>query len=159
MSGKELEIFTDGACSGNPGPAGIGAVIREGGVTIRALTQGIGQATNNIAEYTALLYALQEALVLRADKVSVYSDSELMCRQIRGEYKIKNPALQQLFDQIQHLLRGIREFRIQHVPREQNTEADKLAREAIAKEQAKAVASPREAEGRKVRAPKDHAPC
>ena len=128
---KRLEIYTDGACSGNPGPAGIGFVIRENGRVVRECAKGIGNATNNIAEYTALIYALQEALILKADEVDVKSDSELMCRQIQGIYKVKNPNIVPLFDQIRHLLQGFRSFSITHVFRQDNKEADALSKKAI----------------------------
>ncbi len=115
---KTLDIFTDGACSGNPGPAAIGIVIKSGGETIGTISRPIGEATNNIAEYTALIFALQEALILKAEHVRVFTDSELMYRQIIGQY------------QVHHVLRG------------KNKEADDLAKKAIKQEQAKVVASP-----------------
>ncbi len=137
---KKFEIYTDGACSGNPGPAGIGFVIRENGKIIKECAKGIGAATNNIAEYTALIYALQEALILKADAVSVKSDSELMCRQIQGIYKVKNANIKPLFDQIQHLVGGFRSFKIEHVFRQENKDADALSKKAI-KKQVKVFAS------------------
>ena len=151
---KKLEIFTDGASSGNPGPAAIGVVIKENGKTVKTISKTIGNATNNVAEYTALVFALQEALVQQASEVNVKTDSELLYKQIIGEYKIKNEPLKLFFEQVQHLLKGFKVFKIQHVPREQNKEADKLAQKAISakgasalltasseKEQAKVVAS------------------
>ena len=138
---KNLEIFTDGASSGNPGPAAIGVVIKENGKTIKTLAKDIGTATNNIAEYVALVFALQEALVQRATQISVFTDSELLYKQVMGEYKIKNAQLKLFFEQVQHLRTGFKVFTIQHVPREQNKEADRLAQKAIHKEQAKVVAS------------------
>ena len=131
---KKFEIYTDGACSGNPGPAGIGFVIREKGKTIKEGSKGIGDATNNIAEYTALVYALQEALMLKADEVEVKADSELMCRQIQGIYKVKNANIKPLFEQVKHLVSGFRSFKIDHVRREGNTEADALSKKAIKKQ-------------------------
>jgi len=128
---KKLEIFTDGACSGNPGPAGIGVVIRHGGKVIREISKPIGLATNNIAEYTALIYALQEALILKADEVVVKSDSELMCQQIAGFYKVKHENIKPLFEQAKHLSTGFKRFRLEHVRREKNEEADKLSRQGI----------------------------
>ena len=103
-------------------------------------SQAIGPATNNIAEYTALIYALQEALILRADKVRVNTDSELLYNQIKGSYKIKNTNLKFLCAQIQHLLTGFKTVEIKHVPRQDNRKADMLAAKAIKKEQAKMVA-------------------
>lgn len=137
---KTLDIYTDGACSGNPGPAGIGFVIRENGKTLREFSQDIGQATNNIAEYTAVIYALQEALILKADKVRVRSDSELLCRQIQGKYQVKNVHIRPLFDQVRHLISGFCSFEIEHVPRHQNKDADALSKNAV-KKQAKVFAS------------------
>ena len=137
---KQLEIYTDGACSGNPGPAGIGFVIRENGRIIKECSKGIGDGTNNIAEYTALIYALQEALILKADAVDVKSDSELMCCQIQGIYKVKNANIKLLFDQVQHLISGFRSFKIEHVLRQKNMEADALSKKAI-KKQVKVFAS------------------
>jgi len=141
---KQLEIFTDGACSGNPGPAGIGFLIRKDGKVLKEFSQPIGEATNNIAEYTALIYALQEALILRADEVYVKSDSELMCRQVQGIYKVKDPNIRSLFDQVQHLIRGFRSFHIDHVLRQNNKDADALSKKAI-KKQAKVFASAEDA--------------
>lgn len=134
-----LEIFVDGACSGNPGPAAIGVVLRQDGKTVKEVSQAIGDATNNIAEYSALVYALQEALVLKADRVKVFTDSELVFSQVNGSYKVKSEHLKFLFDQVQHLKRGFQHVTITHIPREQNKEADKLATTAL-KKQAKTVA-------------------
>ena len=129
----KLEIFTDGGCSGNPGEAAIGVVIKNGGKTVKTLALSIGQGTNNIAEYKGLIYALQEALILKADEVSVKTDSELMCKQVSGEYKVKHENIKPLFVQVKHLVTGFKSFRITHVPREQNTEADALVRQVLKK--------------------------
>lgn len=137
---KTLELFIDGACKGNPGPAAVGAVIKDNGKTIRNISKAIGHATNNIAEYMALVYALQEALILRADKIRVYTDSELLCKQVNGSYRIKNPQLKFLYDQVEHLLSGFKDAEIKHIPREKNRGADRLASKAISKEQVKATA-------------------
>ncbi len=137
---KELEIFVDGACEGNPGPAGIGVVIRENQKIIKNISKSIGQATNNIAEYTAFIHALQEALILKADKLKLHTDSELLYNQLKGTYKVKNEQLKTLFDEVKHLAEGFELIDVQLIPREKNKEADKLATSAI-KEQAKVVAS------------------
>ena len=129
----KLEIFTDGGCSGNPGPAAIGVVIKEGDKTIKTLARAIGQGTNNIAEYTALIVALQEALILKADEVSVKTDSELMCKQVSGAYAVKHENIKPLFAQVKHLVTGFKTFQITHVPREQNSEADALVRQVLKK--------------------------
>ena len=84
---KELEIFIDGASKGNPGPSGIGVVICRDGQTIKNISSFIGNTTNNVAEYTALLYGLQEALLLKAKVVKINTDSELLYRQIKKIYK------------------------------------------------------------------------
>lgn len=138
---KVLEIYTDGACSGNPGAASIGVVIYENGEKIKEISKAIGDATNNIAEYTALIYALQEALILKADQLNVFTDSELMHRQVTGQYKVKNPNIQLLFDQVQHLLKGFEKVSINHILREKNKEADRLATNAIKNNRVKTVAS------------------
>ena len=128
----KLEIFTDGACSGNPGPGGIGVVIRHDGKVIKEISEPIGeQVTNNIAEYTALIYGLREALVLKADEVLAKTDSELMCEQIGGRYKVKHANIMPLYEQVNRLAQGFKHFRLEHIPREQNGQADKLSRQAI----------------------------
>ena len=129
----KLEIFTDGGCSGNPGPAAIGVVIKDGGKNVKTLSRYIGQGTNNIAEYTALIYALQEALILKADEVSVKTDSELMSKQVSGAYAVKHENIKPLFSQVKHLVAGFKSFQITHVPREQNSEADALVRQVLKK--------------------------
>lgn len=122
-----LEIYTDGACSGNPGPAAIGVVIRNQQQIVKEISQSIGLATNNIAEYTALICGLQEALKLKADEVLVRTDSQLMYEQIMGNYKVKHENIRPLFEEVKKLIEGFRQVEFKHVPREQNKEADKLA--------------------------------
>ena len=129
----KLEIFTDGGCSGNPGPAAIGVVIKGNGAIVKTISKYIGQGTNNIAEYTALIYALQEALILKADEVDIKTDSQLMQKQVVGEYAVKHEGIKPLFEQVKHLMAGFKKVNIQHVPREQNCEADLLVRQAIKK--------------------------
>jgi len=129
----KLEIFTDGGCSGNPGPAAIGVVIKDGPKIVKTLSRAIGMGTNNIAEYTALIVALQEALILKADEVSVKTDSELMCKQLDGIYKVKHENIKPLFEQVKHLVTGFKSFQIKHVPREQNAQADALVRQVLKK--------------------------
>jgi ribonuclease HI len=123
-----LVIHIDGASRGNPGPAGIGIVIKnESGSVLFESGQSIGTATNNVAEYRALIAALQAAHSLTSGRLQVYSDSELLVRQIRGEYRIKNPQLRPLFQQAEILISQFQSFSISHIPREQNQEADRLA--------------------------------
>ena len=128
---KKFEIYTDGACKGNPGEAAIGVVINCDGKCVGEISKPIGEATNNIAEYSALVFGLQELLVLRADDVNVYTDSELVYKQVIGAYKIKNAKLKFLNDQVKSLARGFKSFKISHVPREKNKDADRLASEAL----------------------------
>ena len=137
---KTLDIFIDGACSGNPGIAAIGVVISKKEKVIKNISQAIGHATNNVAEYAALIYGLQEALILKAEQVRIYTDSELLCNQIKGSYKIKNPNLKFLSLLVRHLLKGFKKAEIKQIPREENQGADKLAAKAIKEEQAKMIA-------------------
>jgi ribonuclease HI len=132
----QLEIYIDGASKGNPGPAGIGLIICKEGEVLKNISSFIGPATNNVAEYTALIYALQEALILKATKIKIYTDSQLLCRQINKEYKVKNSNIIRLFSQAMHLISAFSEVSVKHIPREQNSGADKLATKAV-KEAAK----------------------
>lgn len=127
----EFEIYIDGASKGNPGPSGVGAVICRGGQTVKNISVYIGEATNNVAEYNALIYALQEALILKAQKIKVNTDSELLYRQIKRIYKIKNQNLLVLYNQATRLLSAFKEAQVQHIPRENNRGADKLATLAV----------------------------
>ena len=129
---KTLEIFIDGASKGNPGPSGIGIVFYDGQKNvIKKLFKFIGVATNNIAEYTALIYALQEALIDKYENLIVKSDSELMTKQLRGEYKVKNENLKPYYEQFLHLSRGFNKIEIVSIGREDNSAADKLANRAV----------------------------
>src|SRR3990172_7216737 len=121
--------FTDGAARGNPGESGIGVIYKdERGVTLTELSGYIGEATNNVAEYHALLACIHGASDLKCSKLVVHSDSELMVRQLRGEYKVKDPGLKRLFLKVQHLLGDASfAFEIKHVTRDLNQEADRLA--------------------------------
>lgn len=144
MSEKTLEIFTDGGASGNPGPAGIGVVINANGQTVLEISQSIGDATNNVAEYKAVIAALEEAIRRGAEKVFLNTDSELVCFQLTGAYKVKNESLLVLVEQVRQLSRKIKSVEIKVIPREKNSQADRLAKQAIVKakiHQAKVVAS------------------
>ncbi len=134
------EIFIDGACRGNPGPASVGVVIYQKETKVKTLAKAIGQATNNFAEYTALIYALQEAHALKASHIRIHTDSELLYNQIKGDYKIKEPKLKSLFEQVQDLAKKFKSIEFKKIPREENKEADKLASDVLKKEQAKVVA-------------------
>lgn len=129
---ERVIIFTDGASQGNPGPAAIGAVIKdEQGRIITSISQGIGLTTNNQAEYRAIIAALENAVSLGANQVEIRSDSELVVRQINGSYRVKNAALKPLYQQVKHLQSQLAGFTITHIPRQQNTEADSLANLAL----------------------------
>jgi ribonuclease HI len=128
---NKLELFIDGACQGNPGPSGAGVVIRHNGKIIKEISRYIGNATNNIAEYTALIFGLQESLILKAESVKINTDSQLLYRQLIKVYKVKHPNIVGLYNQAVHLAGGFKEFSISHIPRELNSEADKLATKAI----------------------------
>jgi ribonuclease HI len=127
-------VNVDGASRGNPGPAGAGAVIKgPDGEVLKRLTKNLGIATNNVAEYEALILALEEAVSLGCSAVDVFADSELMVKQMRGEYRVKNEALKGLHAIAKKLVESFRDFSISHVRREFNSEADGLANEAIDK--------------------------
>ncbi|HZW35985.1 MAG: ribonuclease HI family protein [Deltaproteobacteria bacterium] len=132
MRGKALTLRTDGASRGNPGPAGIGAVIEVDGTGERIeLCEYIGETTNNVAEYRALLLALTEAEKLHPASITVRADSELLVRQLNGAYQVKSPLLKPLFLDAAARLRRFPSARILHVGREENREADLLANRAI----------------------------
>jgi len=126
-----VQIFTDGAARGNPGPAGIGVVIRNDAEVLLEVSDFIGKTTNNIAEYMALIRGLEEALDMGEKNVEVYSDSELIVKQIAGEYKVKNHGLVPLFHHTKSLIAKFKHCRVYHTPREENTHADKLANRGI----------------------------
>ena len=132
MKNKRIEIFVDGGSRGNPGPSGIGIVILDAsGKKIKEISKYIGEATNNIAEYSALLYGLEEALTLRADEIKINMDSELVVRQINGEYRVKDAGIKELFTTALRALGEFKSFEVRHIDRSKNKEADKLANKAI----------------------------
>jgi len=131
MKIKKAVIFTDGASRGNPGPAAIGAVIKdEQDRVVATISQRIGRTTNNQAEYRAIVAALGKAISLGARQVILHSDSELAVKQINGRYRVKNAALKPLYQQVKRLQGSLEYFSIIHVPRWQNAEADRLANTA-----------------------------
>ena len=131
-SPKRLTIYVDGASRGNPGPAAVGVVIKdEKGVTTLKMSSSIGRATNNQAEYIALITALQEAAKLGADQVYINTDSQLMAEQIKGNYKVRNAHIKPLFEEAMQLLTVFHHYSIAHIPRERNSEADSLANQAL----------------------------
>lgn len=125
-------VHTDGAARGNPGPAAIGVVIEDSeGRTVYEASRALGMKTNNEAEYLALITALEYLKDLRASEADICLDSELVVRQLNGEYKVKEPRLQTLHGQVVMLLNAVPKHRIRHVRREQNVRADELANEAL----------------------------
>lgn len=128
---EALVLYCDGASLGNPGPAGAGFVIvGPGGKVLRRRAVSLGRLTNNAAEYRALIAALHEAAAMGARKVHVKADSELLVKQMRGEYKVAAPNLKPLHAWAHKLLRRFEEVRFEAVPREDNAEADQLAKAA-----------------------------
>jgi len=131
---RKLLIYTDGASRGNPGPGGIGIVIcDESGKIVKEYEEFIGTATNNIAEYRALIKALELASVFSIKGVDCFSDSELMVRQLNGAYRVKNEKLGKLFLQVREKKKRFEKVSYFHVPREEDLikRADKLANRAI----------------------------
>jgi ribonuclease HI len=125
-------INADGASRGNPGPAAIGATIKdENGDLIEGISRRIGIATNNQAEYRAIITALDRAVDLGAKQVVLKSDSELVVNQIKGRYKIKNTALRPLYQQVVKLAGQLERFQVSYIPRNRNSEADALANKAL----------------------------
>ena len=128
---KELDIYIDGACIGNPGEAAIGVVVKHNDKILKEISKPIGQGTNNMAEYNAFICALQEALILKAERIRIYTDSELLFRQMGGYYKVKSEQLKPLFTQAQHLMKGFSHIECRQIPREENKQADQLASKAL----------------------------
>jgi ribonuclease HI len=129
---ETLIAYTDGGARGNPGPAGIGAVLLdEEGQVVAEVSKYIGHATNNVAEYLAVVYALQEALYQKARYVVINTDSQLIARQIKGKYKVKDQTLLKFRDLILNLFRGFDKVEICEIPREENNKADSLVNKAI----------------------------
>jgi ribonuclease HI len=128
----KLTVFTDGASRGNPGPASIGVVfIDSEDQTIHELGEKLGHQTNNFAEYTAVIRALELAVEHGVQELTLKSDSELMVRQMEGRYKVKSPVIIPLFEQARKLAKKIKTFKLEHIRREFNSEADRLANLAL----------------------------
>jgi ribonuclease HI len=132
---RTIRIFCDGGSRGNPGPAGVGAVVLDASVEpprlLASVSETIGIATNNVAEYTALIRGLETAAGFGAPRVEVRADSQLLIRQLEGRYRVKHAGLVPLHRRAQELLTSYREVDLQHVPREDNTEADALVNAAL----------------------------
>lgn len=127
-----LEIYVDGASRGNPGKAGAGIVIKgPDGNVVRKLKRFLGIITNNQAEYMALITGLEAARAMNAARLKVYADSELMVKQVNGIYKVKSEELRPLYNRAMELFKTFSSYSIEHVYREKNSEADRLANDAI----------------------------
>ena len=127
-----LVAHIDGGARGNPGPAGYGVAIQDDtGRPVAELSEYLGKQTNNYAEYSGLLGALAYALKHGYRALRVFSDSELMVKQIKGQYKVKNPTLQELHGKATRMIRELDKFEIRHVLREKNRDADRLANSAM----------------------------
>jgi len=123
----KFKLYTDGAARGNPGPAGIGIVIQKGDQLLIEASAYIGKTTNNVAEYMALIRGLEEALLLGIKEIDCFVDSELLAKQIQGEYKVKNEGLVPLYHHLKELIKKFKAFNLSHTVREGNKQADKLA--------------------------------
>jgi ribonuclease HI len=143
-----LIAHSDGGARGNPGPAGYGVVIQdEAGQKVAALSQYLGHQTNNFAEYQGLIAALEYAIEHGHKALKLISDSELLVRQIKGIYKVKNSTLQELHGRAKELIAQLDWFSIDHALREHNREADELANQAMDKGMGRASSTPRVAAG------------
>ena len=132
LSINSVIINADGAARGNPGPAAIGVTIKDDkGNLIATISRRIGTATNNQAEYRAIIAGLEKAVKLGTRQVKVFSDSELVVRQLNGRYKIKNTSLRILYEDVVKLTGSLEKFSIHHIPRSRNTEVDHLANHAL----------------------------
>lgn len=135
---NQLSVFTDGGARGNPGPASIGAVIKDGEKMLRSYSKFIGNATNNEAEYQALILALQKVKEFKPKQVRCFLDSELLVKQLNHKYKIKEENMALLFIKVWNLTLDFERVEFIHIPREKNKEADKLVNEALGAELSKA---------------------
>ena len=129
---ETLNIFTDGGSRGNPGPAGIGVVMfDEKGNIVEEISKCIGNSTNNVAEYLAVIYGLQEAVYRKAKNITINLDSQLVARQLKGEYKVKDDNMRKFCDLALNLFRSFDKIEIVEIPREKNKDADALVNKAL----------------------------
>jgi ribonuclease HI len=129
---SRVTVNVDGGARGNPGPAAIGIVLRNGdGSVLEEVGETIGEATNNVAEYRALLRGIELAAGHGADEVELIGDSELVVRQVEGRYKVKNAGMKELHEEVKRALRGFDSWSIRHVRRAENADADRLVNEAL----------------------------
>ncbi len=132
MAPTEVRVNVDGGSRGNPGPAAIAAVVQDGnGEVVEERSEAIGTATNNVAEYRALLLGIERAAALGARRLELIGDSELIVRQVTGEYKVKDEALRELHRQVREALDDFEKWSIRHVRRDENAEADRLVNEEL----------------------------
>jgi ribonuclease HI len=127
----QLTIHIDGGARGNPGPAAFGYVIRRPGAPAIEEKGCLGRATNNVAEYTALVRALERAAELGGQELQINSDSELLVKQMNGQYRVRDPNLRTLYDQAKELAHRFQRVSIRHIPRAENERADRLCNEAL----------------------------
>jgi ribonuclease HI len=128
----QVIVHVDGGARGNPGPAAIGVVVSApDGSVLDEVAETIGVATNNVAEYQALLKGVERAVALGADEIQLVNDSELVARQLTGAYKVKHPAMKPLYEQAMKALAPLARWEIRTVPRAQNTRADALVNAAL----------------------------
>jgi ribonuclease HI len=129
---SRFTVNVDGGARGNPGPAAIGVVLRDdGGEVMEEVGETIGEATNNVAEYRALLRGIELAAERGATDLELVGDSELVVRQVEGRYKVKNAGMKELHEQVKRALRDFDSWSIRHVRRESNADADRLVNEAL----------------------------
>ena len=129
---SRLTVNVDGGARGNPGPAAIGVVLRDGsGEVLEEVGETIGEATNNVAEYRALLRGIELAAARRPGELELIGDSELVVRQVEGRYKVKNPGMKELHDAVKRALREFDSWSIRHVRRTENADADRLVNQAL----------------------------
>jgi ribonuclease HI len=128
---SQLTVNVDGGARGNPGPAAIGVVVREGGEVIAEVGEKIGEATNNVAEYKALLKGIELAAAHGASELELLGDSELVVRQVEGRYKVKNAGMKELHEEVKRALLDFDSWSIRHVRRAENADADRLVNEAL----------------------------
>jgi ribonuclease HI len=128
----KLVVNVDGGARGNPGPAAVGVVVQSpGGEVLEERGERIGRATNNVAEYKALLLGIERAAALGASELELVGDSELIVKQVKGEYKVKDATMRALHTEVKRALRPFERWSIRHVRREQNAEADRLVNAAL----------------------------
>lgn len=129
---SRLTVNVDGGARGNPGPAAIGVVVRDaGGEVLEEVGERIGEATNNVAEYRALLKGIELAAAHGGSELELLGDSELVVRQVEGRYKVKNAGMKELHEEAKRALRDFDSWSIRHVRRKDNADADRLVNEAL----------------------------